>query len=163
MTLFVTCVVFLNTKLSVFALLWLVFGYAGVFWFPAIWLLRTEIECVEFSDKFYRHYFPRRPRWFTKIWPLDEKVRIEFGEADNESISTLCVRRGCRRDIIAYWANDAFRRKLFDIFKNHLLEVRSDIEVHDFTEANARERCLRVIESCAKLTNSNFASKQKQQ
>lgn len=136
MTLFVTWLLFTGKGPAVFLSIWLIFGYAGVVLLPATWLLRYAIERIEIGDKYYRHYFANIPWWFPKKWAVDEITRIDFGYVNEESIATLNVRRRRQRDMIAYWAQKEFRRKLFDAIREHLAEIGSRIEVVDLTQVD---------------------------
>lgn len=86
-------------------------------------------ERIEIGNKLYQHYFVNLPWWFPKQWDADEITQIDFGNYNYESITTLNVRRGRKRDMIAYWAKSDFRKMLFEKIRTHLDEIDSNIPV----------------------------------
>jgi len=112
---------------ALFLCFWLLFGYAGVVLIPLSWLLRHTVERVEFDNERYRHHHVNLSWWFPKDWSTGEITQIDFGHYDDESITTLNVRRGSKRDMIAYWANDDFREFLFEKIRTHLAEIDAGI------------------------------------
>jgi hypothetical protein len=91
------------------------------------WVLRYTVERVEIDNDQYRHYFVNLPWWFPIAWPAGEITKISFGTYDEESLTTLNVWRGWRRDMIAYWARNEFREKLFEAIRTHLDDIGSQI------------------------------------
>ena len=116
-----------------FLLVWLVFGYVGVIGIPMTWLIRNTVERVEIDNSYYRHLYANLPWWFPKEWKTKDVTRIDYGSYDEESITTLNVRCGWKRDMIAYRAKDDFRRLLFEALRTHLGEIHSSIEVVDLS------------------------------
>ena len=109
-TIFVTHLLLTGKGPAIFFFVWLIFGYLGVILIPASWFLRYTVERIE----------------------IDDITRIDFGHFDDESIKTLNIRKGSRRDMIAYWAKDEFRKVLFEAIRAHLIEIGSKIEVIDW-------------------------------
>lgn len=133
-TLFCTYMLFSGEGPVIFLSIWLIFGYLGVFGIPLSWMLRWTTERIELDDKSYRHYHVGMPRWFSREWSTDDLSQIDFGHYDEESITTLSVRCGRKRDMIAYWANDDFRLNLFDALRSHVAELGIEISIVDLRE-----------------------------
>ena len=126
-TIFVTHLLLTGKGPAIFFFVWLIFGYLGVILIPASWFLRYTVERIEIGAQFYRHYYVNAKWLFPKHWPIDDITRIDFGHFDDESIKTLNIRKGSRRDMIAY-----FRKVLFEAIRAHLIEIGSKIEVIDW-------------------------------
>ena len=135
-TLFVTWRL-VTGQLPVGTVFWLLFGWAGVLLIPITWLMRYTIERIEIDDEFYRHYFVNIPWLSPKRWRMDQVTQIDFGHSDEESISTLNVRKKRSRDMIAYWAEPDFREFLFHTIQSHLDEFECEIPVVIFQDACA--------------------------
>ncbi|MEO1528649.1 MAG: hypothetical protein AAFX06_24780 [Planctomycetota bacterium] len=133
-TLFATWRLFSGDGPTLFLCIWLVFGYLGVIVIPATWMLRWTIERIELDPETYRHYHVGMPSWFSREWRTAELTQINFGFDEEESISTLSVRRGRHRDIVAYWARDDFRQVIFDALRDHLIKLGVGTPVVDMRE-----------------------------
>ena len=134
-TLFLTYLLFTGEGPAIFLSIWLIFGYLGVIGIPVTWMLRWTVERIELDDKKYRHYHVGMPRWFSREWATFDLTQIDFGHYDEESITTLNVRRGGKRDMIAYWAHDEFRQELFDTIRSHVDELGIKTPVVDLRES----------------------------
>lgn len=128
-TAFVTFLLVAGDGPWLFFCVWLIFGYAGVVLIPMTWVLRRTIERVEIDNAHYCHYFVSLPWWFSKRWSTDNITQITFGHFGEESIATLNVWQGRKRDMIAYWAKNEFRELLFERIREHLEEIGSEIPV----------------------------------
>lgn len=128
-TAFVTYLFFTGQGPWLFFCFGLVFGYAGVVLIPLAWLLRYTNERIEIDDNLYQHYFVDFPWLLPKKWKADEITSITFGHHDEESVATLNVWCGRKRDMIAYWAKNEFREQLFDRINIHLGRIGSKILV----------------------------------
>ena len=136
LTLFITYLLLSGEGPTLFFLIWLIFGYVGVIGIPLTWMLRWTIERIELDDKTYRHYYANMPNWFPREWATKELTQIEFGYHDEESITTLSIRRGRKRDMIAYWAHGDFRLILFDAIRDHVVAIGIETPVVDLREAS---------------------------
>ena len=134
-TLFLTYLLFSGEGPAIFLSIWLIFGYLGVIGIPMTWMLRWAVERIELDGKTYRHYHVGMPQWFSREWATEDLTQIDFGHYDEESITTLNVRRGRKRDMIAYWAQDDFRLTIFDALRSHIAELGVDTPVVDLREA----------------------------
>ena len=134
-TLFLTYLLFSGEGPAIFLSIWLIFGYLGVIGIPMTWMLRWTVERIELDGKTYRHYHVGMPQWFSREWATEDLTQIDFGHYDEESITTLNVRRGRKRDMIAYWAQDDFRLTIFDALRSHIAELGVDTPVVDLREA----------------------------
>lgn len=112
-----------------FFLVWLVFGYVGVIGIPLKWVLRWSIERIELDDETYVHRYVNLPNWFSHEWPISEIAWIYYGRNNKESMTTLNVQYGNKRDMIAYWALDDFRQTIFDAIQNHVSETEIKVAV----------------------------------
>lgn len=133
-TLLITYLLFSGEGPALFFVIWLIFGYAGVIGIPLTWMLRWTIERIELDNKVYRHYYVNMPNWFPRQWPTDELTQIDFGHYDDESVTTLNIRRGRKRDMVACWAKDDFRQALFEVIRNHITELGIEVPVVDLRE-----------------------------
>jgi hypothetical protein len=107
-------------------------AYVGVFALPLTWLLRYTLERVEMSPQEYRHYYVRYP-WFSPIrWPVSAITSIEVGHyvgaaGEIDAVVTLCARSLGKRDIVAYWADDATKVEIFRAIDAYLTRIDSPI------------------------------------
>ncbi len=103
------------------------------------WLGRRSIERVVISDTEYQHIYVRYPRLYCKKWRLADITAVGIGHLvgrrKRESIVTLSVFNGWRRDIIGYWISNVLKREIFEIIKNHLKAKGCKFEIID----NVRE------------------------
>ncbi len=98
---------------------------------PLTFLLRGTIERIEIGDEHYRHHFLNYPWLLPKDWDVKKIKSITLGSYDGEDDGTLNVSCGWRKDIIAYWAEEDFRRILFYAIQKHLSEIESHIQIVD--------------------------------
>jgi hypothetical protein len=112
--------------------IWLVFGYMGVILIPRKLLRLLSVERIEIDGSRYRHVLVNRP-WLLSIdWDVRDISRIVYGKqrrASRESIATLSVHRGWRRDMIAYFAPAEFRWELFNQMRAHLKRIGSAVPI----------------------------------
>ena len=104
-----------------------------VVFLPLSWLSRFSSERIEISPTTYRHYCVNYPWLFPKDWPTDQISRIVLGRENGESIRTLSIYRGGRRDLLGYWTTNEFRQQLFALICEHFdrIELTSEIEAAD--------------------------------
>lgn len=126
---FVTLSLITGGGLSWSSAAWLVLGYAVVALLPLAWALRRTVERVEIDDARYRHHFVDLPWWPPIQWDARDITKVTFGHCDDESNATLSVWCGVKRDLIATWATDEFRQRLFEEIRRHLARIGSDIPV----------------------------------
>ena len=150
LTLFLTYAFFFSLRWSVlfsgewaevlvgilFLLLWLFFGYTGLILIARLWMLRWMLERVELDDKIYRHCYLNMPNWFSCEWATEELAQIALGSYNNESISTLNIHWGSKRDMIAYWAHDDFHLILFNALSDHVALLGAHTPVVDLRETS---------------------------
>ena len=135
-TAFVTWLLVKGEIWLVGGLLWLIVGYAIVILIPLTCLTQYSKERIELSETEYRHWHVTYPWFFPTRWRLADVSQIEIGRYDEkydlgESIVTLNIWKGSRRDIVAYWANNEFRYEIFQIIAQHLGSTDYEIEVLD--------------------------------
>ena len=114
----------------------LVFGYVGVAAVPLMWMLRFAPERIEFNETEYRHYYIPYS-WYCPVrWPLSTISSVELGWhrnsiGDIDAIATLNIRSGNKRDIVAYWADDDLKQRIYDEIAKHLPAISSSIELRN--------------------------------
>jgi hypothetical protein len=112
--------------------IWLVFGYMGVVLIPRRLLRLFSVERIEIDGSRYRHLLVNRP-WLLSIdWDVKDISRIVYGKqrsSRRESITTLSVHRGWRRDMIACFAPPEFRWELFNRMRAHLKRIDSAVPI----------------------------------
>ena len=137
-TLFVTCLLLFGDGPKLFFVIWLIFGYIGVFGIPFWWSLRWAGESVAFDEHNYRHQLVGYPNWCQRNWSMKQVTQIYYGFYDEEeSLPTLNVIRGRSRDIIAWWANPATTRELFETIKDFLDSQDNSVVIIDDVSRNA--------------------------
>ncbi len=91
---------------------------------PATWLMRSSKERVEISSVEYYHCFTRFPRLCSKKWRTADITAVEIGKHvdydEPETIVTLSVWQGKKRDILGYWIGDELKYEIFQIVTEHL-------------------------------------------
>ena len=110
-------------------LLWQVPAFVVVVFLPLSWLSRISSERIEISPTTYRHYCVNYPWLFPKHWPADKITRKVLGRANEESVRTLSIYRGWRRDLLGYWTTNEFRQQLFALICEHLDRIQLTIEI----------------------------------
>lgn len=100
-------------------------AWLGVFGIASTWILRYSAERIEIGPDEYHHYYVKYP-WFAPIrWTTFEISSVEVGHQINnigeiEAVATLNVFAGSRRDMIAYWADDELKHRIFREIRDHL-------------------------------------------
>lgn len=108
-------------------------AYLGVIGIAFTWTLRYTTECIELGPDLFRHYYVRHP-WYAPIrWPTSGISSVEIGHHINhideiEAVATLNVFADNKRDLIAYWADDDVKFKIFCVVRDHLNALGLPVE-----------------------------------
>ena len=104
---------------------------------PFFWLKRYATERVEMTPKSYRHFHVEYPWLLPCNWPTAKITKIDFGfhtnqaRGDTETMVTLNVWRGWRRDMIGYWLDEEDKGQLFKTISKYVELLEQDIPVEE--------------------------------